>query len=314
MTPEQIPALQVQSLAVTASRGGRAFPAVRGVDFSLRPSSKLALVGESGSGKSLTALAIAGLLADNLTPSGSARFHGEELIGMAPDRRRALAGSRIGFVFQEPMSALHPILPIGVQLAEGLRAHTGLSRAQRRDRAIELLDLVGLAKARSILDNRIGQLSGGMRQRVMIAMAISCEPDLLIADEPTTALDVTLQRQIIELLRGLQERLGLSLLMITHDLGVVSETCEEVAVMYAGEIVERGRTAQIMRAPGHAYTGALLDASPRIGDTRRRLPSIATSAPWLTDTREMAGEGVVSELREVSPGHWVRDQDQEAAA
>ncbi|GAA4491728.1 ABC transporter ATP-binding protein [Microbacterium panaciterrae] len=314
MTVTDTPALQVQDLSVSARRRGRAYPAVRRVDFTLERSSKLALVGESGSGKSLTALAIAGLLADNLTCSGSARFHGEELIGMAPGRRRELAGDRIGFVFQEPMSALHPVLPIGVQLTEGLRAHTSLSRAERRERAVELLDLVGLSKARDILGNRIGQLSGGMRQRVMIAMAISCEPDLLIADEPTTALDVTLQRQVIELLRGLQERLGLSLLMITHDLGVVSETCEEVAVMYAGEIVERGRTAQIMRTPGHAYTRALLDASPRLGDVRRRLPSIATSAPWLKDTRELDAAGTPTDLREVSPGHWVRDLPEGVAA
>ena len=303
-------ALSVQNLSVTVRRPGGRYPAVRGVDFTLARSSTLGLVGESGSGKSLTALAVAGLLADNLVPAGSARFHGEELIGMPEARRRALSGSRIGFVFQEPMSALHPVLTIGVQLTEGLRAHTSLTRAQRHGRAQELLELVGLTKTRDILGNRIGQLSGGMRQRVMIAMAISCEPDLLIADEPTTALDVTLQKQVIELLGGLQERLGLSLLLITHDLGVVAQTCENVAVMYAGEIVERGRTDQIMREPGHVYTRALLDASPRIGDARRRLPSIATAAPWLRDTRELAGASGPAALREVSPQHWVREQDE----
>lgn len=309
------PTLQVDSLTVTARRSDGEYPAVRDVGFRLDAASTLALVGESGSGKTLTALAVAGLLADNLAPSGSARFRGEELIGLPASRRRELAGAAIGFVFQEPMSALHPVLPIGVQLTEGLRAHTDLSRAQRLDRARELLTLVGLAKSRDILGNRIGQLSGGMRQRVMIAMAISCEPELLIADEPTTALDVTLQQQVLELLRGLQQRLGLSLLMITHDLGVVSETCDNVAVMYAGQIVESGPTVEVMSSPAHPYTAALLEASPRLGDTRRRLPSISTSVPWLRDLRETdPGAWPETAMREVAPGRWIRESVEVVAA
>ncbi|GIT78851.1 ABC transporter ATP-binding protein [Leifsonia sp. LS1] len=309
------PTLQVDRLTVTARRSDGAYPAVRDVGFRLDAASTLALVGESGSGKTLTALAIAGLLADNLVPSGSVRFRGEELIGMGATRRRELAGAAIGFIFQEPMSALHPVLPIGVQLTEGLRAHTDLTRAQRRDRARELLSLVGLDRSRDILGNRIGQLSGGMRQRVMIAMAVSCEPELLIADEPTTALDVTLQQQVLELLRGLQQRLGLSLLMITHDLGVVSETCANVAVMYAGQIVESGPTADVMSAPAHPYTVALLEASPRLGDTRRRLPSISTGVPWLRDLRETDPEAwPETAMHEVAPGRWIRESSQGAAA
>ena len=311
----QAPTLLLDGLTVTARRSGGEYPAVRDVGFELPASSTLALVGESGSGKTLTALAVAGLLADNLVASGSARFRGEELIGMPATRRRELAGAEIGFIFQEPMSALHPVLPIGVQLTEGLRAHTDLNRSQRTDRARELLDLVGLTKTRDILGNRIGQLSGGMRQRVMIAMAISCEPELLIADEPTTALDVTLQQQVLELLRGLQERLGLSLLMITHDLGVVSETCESVAVMYAGQIVERGSTADVMASPGHPYTSALLDASPRMGDTRRRLPSIAETVPWLRDLRELdPSEWPETVMQRVAPDRWIRDTTEEVPA
>lgn len=309
------PTLRLEELSVTAQRSGREYRAVCDVSFEIARSSTLALVGESGSGKTLTALAVAGLLAENLVPSGSAQFRGEELVGMAETRRRELAGSQIGFIFQEPMSALHPVLPIGVQLTEGLRAHTNLNRAQRKDRARELLDLVGLSKARDLLGNRIGQLSGGMRQRVMIAMAISCEPDLLIADEPTTALDVTLQQQVLNLLRSLQERLGLTLLMITHDLGVVLETCENVAVMYGGHVVERGRTADVMTSPAHAYTRALLDASPRIGDTRRRLPSIAKSAPWLRDLREIdQSEWPDTVMRRVGPDRWVRQTVGEVTA
>jgi ABC-type dipeptide/oligopeptide/nickel transport system ATPase component len=296
--------LEVDDLRVEA--GASAARVVGGVSLSLGASSSLALVGESGSGKTLTALSIAGLLPPGLAARGSIRFEGSELVGMPPEPRRQLAGRRIGFVFQEPMSSLHPVLTVGQQLTEGLRAHTAMTRAQRRARAVELLDLVGLGDRRAILGSRIGQLSGGMRQRVMIAMAISCEPDLLIADEPTTALDVTLQHQIIELLRSLRERMRLSLLLITHDLGVVAETCEEAAVMFAGRIVERGATSGILGAPGHAYTRALLEAAPRLGDPRTRLPTIETSAPWLRGLRSATEP---APLLEVAPGHWVRDDE-----
>ncbi|HKU11129.1 MAG TPA: ABC transporter ATP-binding protein [Sinomonas sp.] len=301
--------LAVQNLKVTAG----AYEAVREVSLSLPRSASLALVGESGSGKSLTAAAIAGLLAPNLTPTGSVRLEGRELIGQPWRARRQLAGRRIGFVFQEPMSSLHPVLTVGQQIAEGLRAHFDYGRPEREERTRELLALVGLNKGRDVSRNRIGELSGGMRQRVMIAMAISCSPDLLIADEPTTALDVTLQKQIIDLLLQLREDLGLALLLITHDLGVVAETCENAAVMYGGEIVEAAPTGVLLTSPRHAYTKALMAAVPSLGDTRPRLPTIASIAPWLRDARQLPpAERPRTALVLEAPSHWVR-QTREAS-
>lgn len=301
------PLLEVHGLSITAATPSGAYDAVRDVSFSIDKSASVAVVGESGSGKSLTALAIAGLLGEKLTPTGSVRFDGAELIGMPADKRRTLSGRRIGFIFQEPMSSLHPILTVGQQIEEGLRAHFDLTRKQRADRVRELLSIVGLAKTRDVAGDRIGQLSGGMRQRVMIAMAISCEPELVIADEPTTALDVTLQRQVIELLTSLRERLGLSLMLITHDLGVVAETCEDAVVMYGGQVVESGPTKTLLSTPAHDYTRALLMSIPTLGDTRSRLPTVASIAPWLRDTRLVApGSRPATELVTVAPGHSVR--------
>jgi ABC-type dipeptide/oligopeptide/nickel transport system ATPase component len=300
-----MPVLQVQDLNVTVSK--RSFPAVTSISFDLSPKSSLALVGESGSGKTLTALAIAGLLAEGLVAGGSAKLNGQELLTMNPAQRRTLAGDKIGFIFQEPMSALHPILPVGKQIAEGLRAHTTLNKAERRDRVMELLSLVGLNDVRNVANNRIGQLSGGMRQRVMIAMAISCNPDVLIADEPTTALDVTLQRQVTDLLVSLRESMGLSLLMITHNLGVVRDTCENVVVMYAGQVVESGPTETVFRGAQHEYTQALISAIPKLGDTRDRLPVIGDRAAWIQDFRMLPkDQWPRSEIINVSPTHSVR--------
>jgi len=282
------PLLQVRNLSVTAETPRGAYDAVRSVDLDLARGEALAIVGESGSGKSLTALAIAGLLGEKLTPTGSVLFDGTELLGMSESRRRSYAGRRIGFIFQEPMSSLHPILTVGQQIEEGLRAHFDLSKKERADRVRELLATVGLSKTRDVARDRIGQLSGGMRQRVMIAMAISCEPELIIADEPTTALDVTLQRQVIDLLASLRERLGLALMLITHDLGVVSETCSQAVVMYGGEIVEAGPTDLLLTEPEHEYTRALLASIPVLGDERPRLPTVATIAPSLRDERLVA--------------------------
>ena len=306
--------LDVKDLAVTAKGPDGEFPAVRGVTFSLHRGESLALVGESGSGKSVTATAIAGLLSRNLVPTGSARFEGTELLGLSEQERQKLAGRRIGFIFQEPMSALHPILTIGQQIEEALMAHFDYSKAQRRDRVKELLDLVGLGKQRDVTKALVGQLSGGMRQRAMIAMAISCDPDLLFADEPTTALDVTLQRQVMDLLKSLQDRLGLALILITHDLAVVSQTCERAAVMYAGQLVETGSTKQVLSAPAHPYTTALLSAIPRLNDTRRRLPTVAGTAVGLRDERSLpAEERTPSHLVEREVGHWVREPPSTAA-
>lgn len=301
------PVLQVRDLSVVAQTAGGTFDAVQGVSFAVGRSEALAVVGESGSGKSLTALAIAGLLAEKLTPTGSVLFDGQELIGMSAADRRSIAGRRIGFIFQEPMSSLHPILTVGQQIEEGLRAHYDMTRKQRADRVRELLSIVGLAKTRDVSKERIGQLSGGMRQRVMIAMAISCEPELVIADEPTTALDVTLQRQVIDLLLSLRERLGLALMLITHDLGVVAETCENAVVMYGGQVVEQGPTATLLTTPAHDYTRALLMSIPELGDTRRRLPTVASIAPTLRDSRLLAPSArPQTELVSVGPEHWVR--------
>lgn len=300
---ETAPLLAVQNLSVTAGP----FDAVRDVTFQLPRRSSLALVGESGSGKSLTASAIAGLLAPKLRASGSIQFEGVELNGQPWEQRRQLAGRRIGFIFQEPMSSLHPVLTVGQQIGEGLRAHFDYSKTERSDRVRELLSVVGLSKGREIADSRIGELSGGMRQRVMIAMAISCNPDLLIADEPTTALDVTLQKQVIELLQSLRETMGLALLLITHDLGVVAEVCDAAAVMYGGEVVETASTAELLSSPRHDYTRALLASIPQLGDTRRRLPTIATTAPWLSDARLVPrGQRSQTQLVREGDSHWVR--------
>jgi ABC-type dipeptide/oligopeptide/nickel transport system ATPase component len=307
--------LEVADLSITATTPSGPYEAVRGVGFAVSRGSATAIVGESGSGKSLTALAIAGLLGERLTASGSVRFDDQELIGMPSHDRRAIAGRRIGFIFQEPMSSLHPILTVGQQIEEGLRAHFPMSRRERADRVRELLVTVGLTKTRDIANDRIGQLSGGMRQRVMIAMAISCGPQLVIADEPTTALDVTLQRQIVDLLGSLRESMGLSLVLITHDLGVVSETCEDAVVMYGGEVVEAGPASTILHEPAHGYTKALMMSVPVLGDERRRLPTVASIAPWLRDTRlEDPRTRRLTELVEIAPGHRVRRDSNKAAA
>lgn len=308
------PLLRVKDLRVTAMAASGEFDAVRGVDLNLDRSSSLAIVGESGSGKSLTALAIAGLLGEKLTARGSVLFKDQELLGMPAKQRRSIAGREIGFIFQEPMSSLHPILTVGQQMEEALRAHFDLTPRQRRDRVRELLAIVGLDRTRDIAGDRIDQLSGGMRQRVMIAMAISCNPELIIADEPTTALDVTLQRQVIDLLMSLRERLGLSLILITHDLAVVAETCPDAAVMYGGQVVEYGPTRTLLQEPGHDYTRALLMSIPVLGDTRVRLPTVASIAPDLRDARLLARElRPGTSLAEVTRGHWVRGEERQEA-
>lgn len=301
------PLLEVSQLSVTAQTARGTYDAVRGVDLELAAGEAVAVVGESGSGKSLTALAIAGLLGEKLSVTGSVRFAGTELIGMPDAQRRTFAGRRIGFIFQEPMSSLHPILTVGQQIEEGLRAHFDLTRRQRADRVRELLSTVGLTKTRDVAGDRIGQLSGGMRQRVMIAMAIACEPQLVIADEPTTALDVTLQRQVIDLLASLRERLGLALMLITHDLGVVAETCSRSVVMYGGEVVESGPTDVLLSHPAHEYTRALIASIPVLGDERRRLPTVATIAPDLQDERLLpVASRPRTETITVARGHRVR--------
>jgi len=265
-------------------------PAVDGVDFTLDQGETLGIVGESGSGKSVTALSIMRLIA---TPpgkiaGGSIRYGGRDLLKLPASEMRKIRGNRIVMIFQEPMTSLNPVFTAGEQVAEAVRLHQQKSAAEARKVAIEMFRLVGIPSPEDRVDSFPHQLSGGMRQRVMIAMALACKPDLLIADEPTTALDVTIQAQILDLLRSLQRELGMSILLITHDLGVVAETCDEVAVMYAGRIVERSSTETLFAAPRHHYTAGLLRSVPGYGDgeevaAHQRLVEIKGMVPSLLE-------------------------------
>jgi microcin C transport system ATP-binding protein len=257
--------LEVRDLSVSFAVEGREVAAVRHAAFGIERGESLALVGESGSGKSVTALSIMQLLPYPTArhPSGSIRFQGQELVGAPEATMQRIRGDRIAMIFQEPMTSLNPLHTIDKQVNEVLRLHKGLSRPAARARTLELLRLVGLPEAERRLDAYPHQLSGGQRQRVMIAMALANEPDLLIADEPTTALDVTIQAQILTLLGGLQAKFGMALLLITHDLGIVRKMAERVCVMSAGEIVEAGATREVFESPRHPYTRRLLAAEPR---------------------------------------------------
>ena len=282
--------LEITDLQTHFFTGGKALKAVDGVSLSIEAGEVLAVVGESGCGKSVTAFSILGLVPNppGRIVGGSIRFEGRELVGLAPRDMRALRGSRIGMIFQEPMTSLNPALTVGEQIGEVLVQHRGMTRRQAMTRAAELLELVRVPDPQRRVADYPHRLSGGMRQRVMIAMAIACEPRLLIADEPTTALDVTVQAQVLELLLSIRERFGMAILLITHDLGVVAETADRVAVMYAGRKIEEAATASLFAAPQHPYTRGLLAASPEIepGDTstgrgRARLTEIPGMVPAL---------------------------------
>jgi ABC-type dipeptide/oligopeptide/nickel transport system ATPase component len=264
--------LAVRGLTIAFPVAGSWRPVVRGVSLAVERGEIFGLVGESGSGKTLTALAILGLLPANArVTAGTIELEepGDpagrmDLLTLGPRALRQVRGGRSGLVFQEPATAMNPAYTVGFQIAEAVRAHRRMSRRAARDEAVRLLDLVALPDARRRLDDYPHQLSGGQRQRAMIAMALAGGPDLLLADEPTTALDVTLQAQILELLEDLRRSLGLSVLLITHDLGVVAETCDRVAVMHGGEIVEEAGVEALFRAPAHPYTRELLAAVPRL--------------------------------------------------
>ncbi len=277
------PLLSVRDLVVSFRSERGTLRAVDGVSFDVAPREVVSIVGESGSGKTLTSLSIMGLITDpNAETTGSIRFEGRELIGSSARQWKALRGGRIGMIFQDPMTSLTPVYTIGWQIEEQIRAHTDLSRRAARARAIELLGEMGMPNPRVQIDRFPHQLSGGMRQRAVIAMALSCNPVLLLADEPTTALDVTVQAQILDLLRRLRENFGSAIVLITHDMGVVAEIADRVLVMYAGRIVESGRRADIFARPGHPYTMGLLDSIPPMrGDRPRRLPSITGSPPMI---------------------------------
>jgi oligopeptide/dipeptide ABC transporter ATP-binding protein len=277
--------------------------AVDGVSFDVHPGETLGIVGESGCGKTVTSLSILQLLPQppaKIESGSSIRFVGEELLGVGEKRMRALRGNEIAMIFQEPMSSLNPVYTVGDQIGEALRLHRRMDRKAARAEAIRLLAEVGIPEPDRRVDEYPHQLSGGMRQRVMIAMSLSCEPKLLIADEPTTALDVTIQAQILDLLATLRAKHGMAVLLITHDLGVVAEVCDRVVVMYAGQVVETGTVHEIFAEPTHPYTRGLLGSLPSVDEPGRRLESIPGTVPnptaWPTGCRfrercAAAGEG-----------------------
>jgi peptide/nickel transport system ATP-binding protein len=280
------PLLEVAGLSVTFTTPTGPLRAVQEVSFALPAGRRVGLVGESGSGKSITSLALMGLLdGPGMRVEGEVRLFGERLGGAgarhAERRWRALRGSRLAMVFQDPMAALNPRMRVGEQVTEALAVHARLSRAERRRRAVELLTRVGLPDPGVQVDAWPHELSGGMRQRVCIAMALACGPELLIADEPTTALDVTVQAQVMALLARLQEELGMAVLLISHDLGLVAEWCDDVMVMYAGQLVERGPAARVLSRPQHPYTAGLLASLPLPGARRERLEELPGLVPDL---------------------------------
>ncbi|MCC2610905.1 ABC transporter ATP-binding protein [Neorhizobium sp. Rsf11] len=253
------------------------------VDFDVAPGEIVGLVGESGSGKSVTLRSIMGLIRKPGRTTGHVDWRGRDLVAMSAEELRRIRGSEIAMIFQEPMTALNPVLPVGMQIEENLIAHTTLTARQRRSRALELMNIVGIPAAERRLDEYPHQFSGGMRQRVMIAIALACSPKLLLADEPTTALDVTIQDQILKLLLDLRDRMAMSVVLVTHDLGVVAATCDRMAVMYAGRIVETGTVAEVFARPRHSYTRGLLGSVPRSGTSRTMLQSIEGTPPSLTN-------------------------------
>ena len=265
------PLLDVRGLRTEFHTQDGTVHAVNGISYTLREGEAMGLVGESGCGKSVSALSLMRLIP---TPpgriaGGEILFEGRDLLNLSDEEIRRVRGNQIAMIFQDPMTSLNPVLTIGRQIGESLELHKGMDRKAARQRTVELLEMVGIPSARSRVDDYPHQFSGGMRQRVMIAMAISCEPRLLIADEPTTALDVTIQAQILDLILGLRQRLGMAVILITHDLGVVAGVCDRIAVMYAGYIVEEATAEELFADPRHPYTLGLLRSLPRIDQPRR---------------------------------------------
>ena len=285
------PALSIRNLRTWFHGGDTPARSVDGVTFDVLPGETLGVVGESGCGKSVTALSVLRLIRPpgRIEPGSEILFEGRDLLAMPERALRAIRGDRIAMIFQEPMTALNPVLTVGEQIAEVPRVHAGLGRAAARARAVEMLEAVGIPDPARRAGEYPHQLSGGMRQRVMIAMALVMNPAVVIADEPTTALDVTIQAQILELLAEMQGRLGTAILLITHDLGVVAEVARRVVVMYAGEVVEQATVDALFAAPQHPYTEGLLAAVPRLGEARDRLATIPGTVPpataWPTGCR-----------------------------
>jgi peptide/nickel transport system ATP-binding protein len=302
--------------------GTRLGPAeiVNGVDWGVDRGETLAIVGESGSGKSMSVLSATGLVPSPPARfEGEARFDGQDLLSLDEKARRQVRGRHIGFVFQEPMTSLNPLLTIGRQMTEAARLHLEMSASEADAKAVELLSLVGIPEPEARMKAYPHQLSGGMRQRVMIAMALMCDPEVLIADEPTTALDVTTQAQILDLVTRLQERFAMAVVWITHDLGVVADFADRVAVMYGGRIVEEAPTADLFASPSHPYTRGLLTARPRLGEPDvelatipgvppdpRRLPAGCSFWPRCPYRADPRCETEMPPLREIAPGHKAR--------
>jgi oligopeptide/dipeptide ABC transporter ATP-binding protein len=314
------PLLELRDLAVHFRTEQGVARAVDGVSFEVLRGETFCLVGESGCGKSVTALSIMGLVPrpPGEVVSGRILFEGRDLLTLSPQQMRGVRGRRIAMIFQEPMTALNPVFTIGTQLVEALTAHREVDRAEARRAAVELLDRVRIPRPHEVFDEYPHQMSGGMLQRAMIAMALVCRPILLIADEPTTALDVTIQAQILDLLLDLQQEMGLAVMLITHDLGVVAEVADRVAVMYAGQIVERAEAQAIFAEPLHPYMVSLLESLPTVTDQRERLSVIPGHVPdprWFPPgcrfhprcymARPACAE-VAPELREVRPARLAR--------
>jgi len=277
------PVLEVEDLHVEFRSRGPVVRAVRGVSYSLRAGETMAILGESGCGKSVSSQAVMGILdAPPAVISGSIRFEGRDLLAMSAEEQRQVRGPGISMIFQDALSALNPVYSVGFQIGEMFRAHRGTSKKEAREKAVELMDRVRIPAARQRVDDFPHQFSGGMRQRVMIAMALALDPKVLIADEPTTALDVTVQAQVMDLLKDLQRDTGMGLVLITHDLGVVNEVADRVAVMYAGRVVETGTTDEVFSRPAHPYTRGLMSSIPVLEDKGKRLNPIVGAPPSLS--------------------------------
>ncbi|RIV18620.1 ABC transporter ATP-binding protein [Alicyclobacillaceae bacterium I2511] len=275
--------LDVESLNVEFNINGTYYPAVHDVSFHINPGETVGLVGESGCGKSVTSLALVRLLPKSARVNGEVLYEGRNLLTLADGEMRKIRGDGIGMIFQEPMTSLNPVYKIGAQISETLLLHRDISAKEAFAQSVDMLKKVGIPRPEEIMDEHPHQLSGGMRQRVMIAIAMACNPHLLIADEPTTALDVTIQAQILELMREISNEFGTSILLITHDLGVVAEMCHRVVVMYAGQIVEQGTVDDLFFNPQHPYTRGLLNAIPKIdARSKQRLQPIEGNVPSLT--------------------------------
>ena len=310
--------LEVKNLVTTFRINKKEYPVIRDISFEIHENETLCMVGESGCGKSVTTLSVMGLLPENgAVRSGSIKLCGEELLGMSPRQLGQVRGKKMGMIFQEPMTSLNPLLTIGYQLTEGLRQHLGMSKAEAHATAVSYLEKVGIANAEELMKQFPFQLSGGLRQRIMIAMMMSLQPRLLIADEPTTALDVTIQKQVLLLLNRLKQDMKTGILFITHDLGVVAQIADRVIVLYSGSKVEEGATRQIFENPLHPYTNGLIAAVPNVDSDEFEIRPIPGTFPSITE--EIGGcrfhprcpyatercRQEVPQALEYEPGHFV---------